>query len=1109
MLPSSYSYGQPNQQQSSSSSSVPGALPSSSSSFPTLASFPGSPPRQPVRSYPPLNDPERGGPSRTKELSEISGRGGRGAGGPGEENKTAKGAGRKKGEQVSLACYSCRSRKVKCDSQRPRCSKCTARGDECSYDATMKRRGPDRGKRKAAPSDNAPPSIRPSPYPSGSSQRPPNPPTSSSISRSRTHTESTSPSAPIESYPPPPVSQSASSSSSSSTGRERFSQASNPVDQWNSKPSPSRLPSNAYSSSSASTLRPPQAPEPSFPHPNQPTFHLPNRLPPIVASQVFAQPSTTSLPHPDQRPAVLPISLSPFNPHPLQRISSTSSSKSGPLYPPLGDLGYGNSQTADPSNSSWQPTRPSPPPRSGSVSSLRISDLVDTEPSNQVLYHPPQLPSSFNLGPSGRLPSRSPSTSTSQDRSPALSSTRRSDSFSIATSTQVTEEDMQTADPQLKREDRETNEAWALLRGKGKGKRREAEDEDEGVGVRLPKPSSSSRGRLGLEDLLSPELLPGHVNLPPAAFGFDQAPPSSYLNAPLSPSPFPFPRPSTPVIYQTPSFEYSRDIWFDVLLADLGAAYQSGGGPPLSRDRVRRMMLDELSMLWKVSNHWVSMIHVPSLMAKMLTAEGRRTVQPSLIYILLALAINVCSYDGEGGRGFRGRLIALRLREEAEGLLYSASHGSTEFSEDFAKVAFFIVLFELSSHPLFAAKRRETAIWNLDRFILRLSIDPIAGVRDLELPLFEKGEMPHIPQPPQGYNQPTTPLFDYSSLTLPSRDGAAYAFWGSTPRWADDFTPYGSDIEIRREEIRRLMWNSASMGASLSVWMYNIRRKPFDLFICRPESYAIFFPGELIFYEPGAPRAYARCNVWALQAVTYLLWNYAIALHHADLPQTFKDAKGMEIWEETVKIERLFDASGMRGSQMGLFWQQRDWIMNIRVLVSDQFSRAIPLTPGRSTKEVTKEMCLLYLKQQSDSARNMLAMFRSGGDREDENGTPSLKHRPEHIFWFMLESLRALDIFSSDHTILESLKAIRDAFLPAIAAIAQLFPSHGVNESIKFFLTHFNIVNKKVSDAFAARMPPGMAASAPPMFPPFSVPLPEARSAAECQVLLDEMLRPK
>jgi len=42
---------------------------------------------------------------------------------------------------------------------------------------------------------------------------------------------------------------------------------------------------------------------------------------------------------------------------------------------------------------------------------------------------------------------------------------------------------------------------------------------------------------------------------------------------------------------------------------------------------------------------------------------------------------------------------------------------------------------------------------------------------------------------------------------------------------------------------------------------------------------------------------------------------------------------------------------------------------------------------------------------------------------------------------------RALDIFSSDHTILESLKAIRDAFLPAIAAIAHLFPSAGQSRS--------------------------------------------------------------
>lgn len=51
-------------------------------------------------------------------------------------------------------------------------------------------------------------------------------------------------------------------------------------------------------------------------------------------------------------------------------------------------------------------------------------------------------------------------------------------------------------------------------------------------------------------------------------------------------------------------------------------------------------MLDELATLWRVSTHWVSMVHVPSLMAKMATAEGRRSVQPSLIYIVSKLSLS-------------------------------------------------------------------------------------------------------------------------------------------------------------------------------------------------------------------------------------------------------------------------------------------------------------------------------------------------------------------------------------------------------------------------------------------------------------------------------------
>ncbi|PVF96721.1 hypothetical protein CPB86DRAFT_816095 [Serendipita vermifera] len=43
-----------------------------------------------------------------------------------------------------IACKQCRSRKVKCDSQRPQCKNCVRRSDPCEYDTAQKRRGPDK-----------------------------------------------------------------------------------------------------------------------------------------------------------------------------------------------------------------------------------------------------------------------------------------------------------------------------------------------------------------------------------------------------------------------------------------------------------------------------------------------------------------------------------------------------------------------------------------------------------------------------------------------------------------------------------------------------------------------------------------------------------------------------------------------------------------------------------------------------------------------------------------------------------------------------------------------------------------------------------------------------
>jgi len=44
-------------------------------------------------------------------------------------------------KRVSQACDRCRSRKDKCDGNKPTCSTCLTNGRDCSYDANVKKRG--------------------------------------------------------------------------------------------------------------------------------------------------------------------------------------------------------------------------------------------------------------------------------------------------------------------------------------------------------------------------------------------------------------------------------------------------------------------------------------------------------------------------------------------------------------------------------------------------------------------------------------------------------------------------------------------------------------------------------------------------------------------------------------------------------------------------------------------------------------------------------------------------------------------------------------------------------------------------------------------------------
>lgn len=76
-------------------------------------------------------------------------------------------------DQMRLACRACRSRKVKCSRESPKCLNCRASGQPCEYPSTILKPGPKRGsihkrRRHERPVPLAQPESRPTSTPSDS-----------------------------------------------------------------------------------------------------------------------------------------------------------------------------------------------------------------------------------------------------------------------------------------------------------------------------------------------------------------------------------------------------------------------------------------------------------------------------------------------------------------------------------------------------------------------------------------------------------------------------------------------------------------------------------------------------------------------------------------------------------------------------------------------------------------------------------------------------------------------------------------------------------------------------------------------------------------------------
>lgn len=415
--------------------------------------------------------------------------------------------------------------------------------------------------------------------------------------------------------------------------------------------------------------------------------------------------------------------------------------------------------------------------------------------------------------------------------------------------------------------------------------------------------------------------------------------------------------------------------------------------------------------------------------------------------------------SSEIGLGSPGRERALRFRDEAQSAL-EASFNAGWIDETLAQAAWLLALFEVCAHPRHSSERSKSAMIMLDSIIRSLSLT-LVDADDPSTSVFPPGSVPTVrsqkflPSTARFSDQPPIRILrDNSSaqhtslnsshggddclcnsMTLrecwpTSREHAP--LWGATPAWNEGW----SEGEIRKESCRRLCWSSLILAAGHVSYTMAHRSKGLDLFISNPANYALLFSGESV---ARSPFSFISCSskdtIWALHDRCFLLWHACI---HTRLDTRATDSEkanfGVKAWLEADALELALNKHTCTIERAFIF-QAREYIFNIRMCISYEFQRFIPLATANMNGLFHRNKAKEWLTHQAAVARRFMLGLRT----ITGNSANLLARRPFFVFWFMGQIYRALSLWQCDNTLLVALDVCK-ALLPAIDYLTALWP---------------------------------------------------------------------
>ncbi|EJU02979.1 hypothetical protein DACRYDRAFT_77804 [Dacryopinax primogenitus] len=535
-------------------------------------------------------------------------------------------------------------------------------------------------------------------------------------------------------------------------------------------------------------------------------------------------------------------------------------------------------------------------------------------------------------------------------------------------------------------------------------------------------------------------------------------------------------------IIRQPSVDFARKTWWDCLL-DMYASNRETSYKQIQRD---------IAYVFNFSPYFISYFNVPLFWSTFHSPKQRDTLQPSLIISFLALATFMRS--SELGAGLTGRQRALQMAEIARAH-HQSSIDAGWIDAGIAQAAFMLTLFEMCPHPAYTAHRLTSSFWVLDGVLTALGW-PSMDAPDSDAAVFIPGMVPSVKsslgEPTQTKLVPSSPAagtgcscMRVSLIAYSERAANITPLWAATPAWDPDWT----ELEIRREEARRLVWNSLNLMSGHTSLTLAAGEMAADYACTRPENYALLFPGETLLRSPawkGRETQHPRDSVWGVYARLALLYGACWRYFEHDAsspPQTM--ARRPALWSgvpalgslvqrtesdkaqfayrayvETLVLEDILDRHGCMGEGSTLF-QGREFLFKIRVIISQGFTKHFPFPETEINLAFHKRKAEQWLRHQMNLAQRLMQGLNSVTGMHASD----LRLRPFLLWYFALQSQRCLQFHTTDPSLTVALD-VADAWMMPVDYLTQIWPCANLDPFFE------DLRSKILRARLAAGMPP-------------------------------------